>query len=226
MPGILRWPGVLPPRDVEVDLLPRPVIGPPSITGGQQTVQSDAGCWQIVYQDIVVVEAMRVKTYRSLAALLNGPATPILVPVFDCPRIPWPDGVPGAAIAHSDDSLFSDGTGYSQPTVDIVAAAAAVRATLLNITVNASAELEGGEYFSVDDHLYIITTVEPLADGPPATYQIGIMPPLRQPIGDDTSLNFDSPVCRCVLADANGMPLMLQFRKIATPTLTFIEDFS
>lgn len=226
MVAMLRWPGLLPPRDVEVDLLPRPVMGPPSITGGQQTVQSDAGCWQIIYQGIVVVEPARVKTYRAVAALLNGPSTPILIPVFDCPRIPWPNGRPGADIPHSDTTLFSDGTGYLQLLVDIKADGAAVRATAISITVNASAELSGGEFFSIDDRLYIVTTVETLTAGPPATYRIGFMPPLRVPIGDDTELNFDSPVCRCVLADGNGMPLMLQIRKVATPTLTFIEDFS
>lgn len=226
----LRWPSRLPPRDVAADIIPRAIMGPPSMSGGQQAVQSDAGCWYIQYNSISVIEEFRVKLWRVMQARLNIVGTPILLPVFDCKRSPYPLDTSGHKITsygevpHSDTALFSDGTGYGSRVIDITAAAyAEFRAVTMEITVNYAGALEGGEFFStlVGD-MYTITSIE-LITG--TTYAIGLSPPLRAAIPAGTQLEFDNPVCRCVLENPGSMSLMLTQRIVGRPSLEFIEDF-
>lgn len=227
----LRWPGRLPPRDVAADIIPRAILGPPSLSGGQQAVQSDAGCWYIQYGSISVIEEFRIKLWRVMAALLNVAGTPILLPVFDCKRAPWPLNASGhpitgyGATPHSDTSLFSDGTGYATRVIDIVIASIVTAGdTAINITVNNAAALEGGEFFSTDrGDMYVITSVTLLTG---STYTIGISPPARAPLAAAARLEFDNPVCRCVLETPGSMSLMLTQRTVGRPSLNFIEDFS
>lgn len=226
----LRWPSRLPPRDVAADIIPRAIMGPPSMTGSQQSVQSDAGCWYIQYGNISVIEEYRVKLWRAMQALLNIAGTPILVPIFDCKRSPFPLDGSGHKIVsygdtpHSDTTLFSDGSGYGTSVIDIeVATAAFFRAVTLKITVNKAGALEGGELFStLAGDMYVITSLE-LVTG--STYNIGISPPLRAPLAAGTHLEFDNPVCRCVLENPGSMSLMLTQRVVGRPSLSFIEDF-
>lgn len=230
----LRWPCMLGPNDIEVDLTPRPQGGGPSIAGGSQWVQSEAGVWEITYSSIPT-SRLRINAYRMIALLLNGPATPILVPVFDKKRAPFPfvDPTVGGPritsygdIPHSDDSLFSDGSGYYTPVIDATAAAAAIRSTSLTMTLNYGGMIWGGEFFSIGENLYEIKSVSLTDAGPPGVYEIGFMPPLRVAITDGTVLNFDDPVCRCTLASSSGMPLSLSNRIVGLPAVSFIEDFS
>lgn len=226
----LRWPSRLPPRDVAADVIPRAIMGPPAMSGGQQAVQSDAGCWYIQYNSISVIEEFRVKLWRVMQARLNVVNTPILIPVFDCKRSPWPLDVSGNKIVsygdapHSDDSLFSDGSGYGTDVIDIeVATAAEFRDTSLEITINNAADLEGGEFFStLAGDMYTIVSLE-LISG--TTYAISVSPPLRAALPAGTKLQFDNPVCRCVLENPGSMSLMLTQRVVARPSLEFIEDF-
>lgn len=225
----LRWPCMLGPNDIEVDLTPRPQGGGPSLAGGSQWVQSDAGVWEITYGSIPATE-LRINAYRALALLLNGPVTPILVPVFDKKRAPWPlvdvkRLTSYGDIPHSDGSLFSDGSGYYTPVIDATATVAAIRATSLTMTLNYGGKLWGAEFFSIDENLYQIKSVSLSDAGPPAVYTIGFMPPLRAAITDGTVLNFDDPVCRCTLASSAGMPLSLSNRAVGLPSVSFIEDF-
>jgi len=230
---MLRWPSNLPPQDVAVDLVPRAIMGPPSMSGSQQAVQSDAGCWYIQYQGISVIQSFRIKLWRVMAALLNVVGTPILVPVFDCKQTPWPLDASGHrvfrydAVPHSDGAFFSDGSGYATRVVDIASDAfAAAGATSIDILVTNAGELTGGEFFSTDDgHLYVITTVETLVSSSD-TYRIGVAPPLRNAISAGAHLEFENPVCRCVLDNPNSMSLMLTQRIVGRPSLTFVEDFS
>ncbi len=226
----LRWPCVLTPNDIEVDLVPRPQGGGPSLAGGSQWVQSDAGCWEITYGSLPVSRA-RVNAFRSYALQLNGPATPILVPVFDSRHSAWPtiNGVRVSTygdIPHDDGMVFSDGTGYGQDVIIATASSASFRSTSLEITVTVGGALQGGEFFSIGEYLYEIATAVVTSDGPPTIYNITFLPPLREGIDNNTVLNFDTPAARCTLASPGGMPLSLSNRIVGLPSVSFIEDFA
>lgn len=221
----LRWPDNLAPHSIDAHLEPRPVGGTPALSGGRQWVQSDAGCWSIQYEAIPVT-GDGILMYRALSAQLNGPATPILVPVFEGLRAPWASSDHDGETLHDDDTEFSDDTGYDQPVIDVTAAAAVLRATALTVTLNLSATLSAGMFFSLGERLYLIAALDSQIDaGPPEVWRISIMPPLREAISDGTSLNFETPACRCVLAQSGGMPLSLDLVR-GEPSVTFTEDFS
>lgn len=225
----LRWSPRLQPKDVAVNPGPRPIGGPPALDGGAQWVQSDAGCWYIDYYGISVVESDRIKLFRILQGLLNGPATSILVPTFDCKQAPWPlDGsgrkIIGSYTPHSDGTPFSDDTLYYNQSIDITCAVASAGLSALTITVNMAGELQGGEHFSVGERLYRIIGIEQVSSSP-LMYDVDIWPPLREAIADGAQLDFDRPVCRCILADPRGLMLTLQSRVIGRPNVSFIEAF-
>ena len=228
----LSWPKAnLAPKSISVDLSPRPVGGVPSITGGMQWLQSDAGCWLITYSGVELMNATNIKLFRALARLLNGPGTPIMVPVFEMDdRVPWPTsgGVQVTKynpVLHSDSTYFSDGSGYYQPVIDAYAAAAPLRATSLTVTWNYGGTLVGGEFFSIDEGLYQIATVVQTSAGPPVIYQITFLPPLRAALGASTALNFDDPRARCILSGTTDMTHDLQSGVFAEPNVNWIEDF-
>lgn len=222
------WPRTIPPLNASYDLLPRPVMGPPSISGGFQSVQSDAGFWVIEFQEIPLGGA-RLRAFRALSALLNGPATPVLVPVFERDRAPWPlaDGKPVMEMptTHSDGTPFSDGFAYAQSVIDATSAVAALGATALTITFNTGGTLEGGMLFSIKENLYLTKTVFLNSAGPPSVYSCTFLPPLRAAVTAGTVLNFDTPVCRCTLAGPGGLPLTIQYGSHARPSVSFTEDF-
>jgi hypothetical protein len=168
--------------------------------------------------------------WRAVRQACDGGVTPIIVPRNDALFRPWPAGVAQgepADILHSDDTLFDDDTGYYQPTIDITAAAADLRATSLDITINVGRALVGGESFSIlhgdmDWRLYEISTVV-MDDATSGT--ITFNPPLRQAIFAGTQLEFDRPRCLMRLAQTNAMDLSVAPWAFNQASVQFVETF-
>lgn len=101
---LLRWPiHTLAPREVFWGLDGNVLAGPPSITGLAQIANTaGGGYWTCRLADIPVGPARAIRKARALEALLDGGATPIVVPMRDGARaangvVSW-----SASIPHSD----------------------------------------------------------------------------------------------------------------------------
>ena len=90
--------------------------------------------------------------WRAVRQLADGGASALVVPRNDAMFRPWPAGAPQgepAPIPHNDGSLFSDGSGYYQPTIRVTCAAGKLRSTQLQLTLINCGPLQGGEAFSI-----------------------------------------------------------------------------
>jgi hypothetical protein len=168
-----------------------------------------------------------VKVFRSLAALLEGGANQIRVPVFDAARAPWAynGNTPITAVSDvtfSDGSLFADGTGfYTQPITIDLSADAALRDIEIAVTVSQAGTIMGGEYFSLGDNLHVVKQVLDV-DDTAQTWRV--WPPLRQAWASGTQLNFARPVCKMRLAQEDSADLSIDLYS-AQPVMNFIEAF-
>lgn len=215
------WPiGVLPPRNLALDITPRSLAAPSSISGITQVVSSDAGIWKITYDAVPVFDAQRIKAWRAIANLLEGRLGSILVPISRFYQ-PSPEGSDPLyrLTPHSDDALFDDGAGYIGRVIDVVTVGSmALRAVSGTVSVNVAGQIEPGQHFSVGERLYRVRTFDP------DTGAITFRPPLREPVPSGTNLEFDEPVCRMRLATDSEMDLPLDYNRFSFPSVNFIED--
>lgn len=219
----IRWPmSVLPCQNINIDLAPRSLAGPASVSGKSQVVSSDAGIWKITLGSVLVRNRNAVLAHRAIAALLEGRLGTILIPICRAWQ-PVPEGAEAAglydAVPHSDDAFFSDDSGYVGTVIDVVASAnAAVRATSMTVTVNYAGDIEPGQHFSISERLYRVRTFNA------TTGAMTFRPPLRETVTAGDRLEFDDPVVRCRLSEDSGMDLELAMRRFGSPSVNFIED--
>lgn len=226
--SLLRENGVL------FELMGMVIQGGQSASGLMPATRLDGGGnWKATLSDVSLRTADHVRAWRALAAICDGGVQPIIVPMCDKRHMPAPlvNGIPLYSlddVPHSDNSPFSDDTEYASDVIEATLnAVAALRATSITINMIAGGDLMGGEYFSIDHEtlrwrLYRLRTVLDNGDG---TWACTIRPPLRAAVAADTPLQFDRPKCVMRLASADAMDLMLEQRKRAHPSVSFIEAF-
>lgn len=219
----IRWPiKVLPAQDVAFDIAPRTLAGPASVSGATQVVSSDAGIWKARLGGIVITRRDAVLTFRAIANLLEGRLGTILIPFC---RAYQPtlniDGILDP-VPHSDDTFFSDGSGYVGATVEVsLASGIAARSVSASVNIAYGDTLQPGQHFSIGERAYRLRTVVYTSD---STANITFRPPLREAALAGTRLEFDDPVVRMRLASDTEMDLELQGRRRSFPTVNFIED--
>jgi hypothetical protein len=219
----LLWPlAVLAPKTPQIDIAPRSLAGPASVSGKAQVVSSDAGIWKASYSGFPVVDEQRVLAWRGISTLLEGRLRPILVPLWRRYQ-PVPAGAEDAGlympVPHDDGSSFGDDTEYQGGVIDVrTIADAPVRAVSLTVSVNVAGDIQPGQHFSIDERLYRVRSFD--AGSGALTFR----PPLREAVPAGTRLGFDTPVCRMRLASDDAMDLPLDFDRWGFPSVNFIED--
>lgn len=218
----IMWPvGVLRPQNVAFNIAPRSLAGPTSVSGKTQVISSDAGIWKATYGSIVVRSRAAVITHRAISTLLEGRMGTILVPLCRAYQpAPAADGL-FDTVPHSDDALFSDGTGYVGNAAKVLTAAMAARAVSGAVTISHGGPIEPGQHFSVGERLYRLRSVTYTGAN---TANITFRPPLREAVAFGDELNFDRPACRMRLASDGEMDLELSLRRFGSPTVNFVED--
>lgn len=219
---VYPWPGSFHPRGVSFKRRGVSVAGQPSMTGRMQVGQLDAGYWVASYSRLNVGGAAPVKAYRAFMGRMEGGAHSVLVPVYDDAQAPWPLAGGSAANLNTDEPFddglfFDDGTGFFDPSILVtLSAAAALRATAIDVTVGTAGTISGGEYFSIGDRLHVITDVI-------SSTRWAIWPPLREAAAVGAELNFDRPICRMTLVDEATGDLTLERGLYGYPDLEFVE---
>jgi hypothetical protein len=216
----ITWPVcILVPASVSFEPLARSRSGGPSLSGSEQVVTSGAGIWTATLGDINIRNATQIRLWRAIAGALEGMAGTVLIPIYDGSRAPTTQQAD--PLPHSDDSLFSDGSGYAGNTVVATVAPAALRATQLTITVGSGHEIKAGQHFSIGQRCYRIVRVT--ATGTPGVSTVKVWPPLREAVSTATLANFDQPVCLMRLAQDDGMALSLDLWRLGRPSVSFVE---
>lgn len=220
-----------------------------AVSGGQtgsgvaSYVRTDGGgLWTCSMSDVSLSgrqgmadrEKQRIKIstllWRAVRQVADGGVNRIIVPRNDALFRPWPAGVAalfGRNVPHSDSALFGDDSGYYQAVIDITAAAAVLRATSLDVTINHAGDLQGGESFSILHEtlgwrLYEIATVDMDSD---TEGTITFNPPLREAIGEHTQLEFDRPRCVMRLVAPSSMNLTVRPWTFNSASVDFVEAF-
>lgn len=216
--SVQRWPSILGAKGVSFTKRGMSVLGPVSLSGRTQAGQNDAGFWMAAYSRVPAAGPARVKAYRRLSASLEGAAHQVLVPVFDVANAPWPTpGTYGGTSDFTDGTEFSDDTEFADKAiVASVAVSAAKRANVIEVTESSIAEVEGGELFSIRNHLYVISEV--VSDG-----LWRIWPPLREAATAGDEVNFDRPHCLMRLIDDSADDLTLDMGRVGFPDMQFVE---
>lgn len=201
------WPSyALAPARGRVSIVCANTGGGPSMNGLEQIVASDAGYFALSMLDIHMLTNGQMQLWNQLEAVLGGRAGTALVPALDGRRAPWPDGVTSyGAIPHGDGALFSDGTGYTQPVIDIVTnAAIAEGATTAELLVNLAGDLIGGMHFSYGERLFRIKNV---VDVTGDVWTVSLAFPAREAVPAGVRLEFDEPYFRARLATDTEMAI-------------------
>lgn len=126
-------------------------------------------------------------------------------------------------VPHGDGAYFSDDEGYhlaGGTTQPVEAAAEGATSLILDTDI----PLVTGTFFSINDWLYVIETIDDPADldDPGTQRTIHFAPPLREAVTNEDDVNFDA-VCLWQLTadDAGSLPLSAGRR--GTVTLNLIE---
>lgn len=184
---------------------------------------TDAGGRWVCEMTVPLLDVQQIKQARAMVEGTDGGTVPLIVPYLNEADAPYPYGVPAESVPFGDGSTFGDGTEFAGSAINVEAAAADLRATLLGINIIASAALVGGEFFSISHptflkRLYTVVRV-------PASNQIKIRPPLREAIPDETPLDFERPGCVMNLTSAEeSIQPVTAGAYMSSLNLQFIEE--
>lgn len=201
----LYWPRrLLSPRKVTPEPVYATSSGGRSLTAVEQIVATDAGYWSIVLDEIPLVSAAQKKVWRAISVLLEGRYGTIAVPIYDY-GAPWPTAAQSeiTGIPFSDQSLFSDESGFSQPQISAtVNADVLLGAATVEINLVYGAVLEAGQHFSVVNQLYRIKSITSVVG---AVTTLTVWPPVRVAMTAGGVAEFDDPRQLCRLATDGEM---------------------
>ncbi|GGZ21689.1 hypothetical protein [Asticcacaulis endophyticus] len=200
-----------------------------TVSGGQgangvtRRGRTDGGGLWRCEMTVPLLNVPSIKVARAFLEDMDGGAAQILVPFYPEAEAPYPLGVPGALVTHSDGSTFSDDTMYQSDAIEVeLAQSVALRATTVFPTLTAIADLDGGEMFSAvhdtyGEHIYVVTRI--LDDG-----SWRIRPPWREASNAETPLNFDNPKCVMHLINADEAMEDIRPPYLSSMTLVFEES--
>ena len=221
------WPiNLFAPRSVRWRLQGVSNSGGTSVSGLNRFARTDGGgFWVCQMSGIWLRRRDHLLAMRALEGLLAGGVATILVPSCECRLKPLPVEVTtcGGTVPHSDGSPFSDGTEYVSGAIEITAAAAALRATSLTISIVTGSGLRGGEHFSIDHttkgrRMYRVIRVGEAG-------VVTIDPPLREAITADTILDFDNPSLPMRILNPDDFFGAIELGRFAEAAPLFQESF-
>lgn len=195
-----------------------------STTGGNYPIvmTDGGGLWAAKISKIRIRSVNDVLTYRAARLIADGGSQPLVVYRNEIQIKPatYTTGIP-----HSDGSLFSDGSGFSQENELITFNAdAALRATTVQLNINYGV-LSAGNCFSVYTatqgwRLYEIRRIFPVSG---TVWNAEIRPPLREAVSAGTLLESALPRCTMRLDQSSDMDFTLTRIPYPDQSANFVE---
>ena len=157
----------------------------------------------------------QIKFLRVLEGLMNGGASPVIVPALEAAFAPWAGGVIPA-------------NPYAGGAISIATSAdAALRSSGIFAHVTTGAALVGGERFSITHATLGKRFYTVVAAGAPSsgTQLLAISPPLREATLSGAAMDFETPGCVMRLMNPEETFDSLNQTRTANVTLQFQESF-
>lgn len=224
---MISWPlESLTPNAVSMVPNFRNSSGSTSLSGASQIVGSASGLWEAKLVEVALRRASDVVLWEEIEIKLEGRLNPILIPIMEGKRQPFPDGYTGPyeGIPFDDNAFFDDDTGFYEAVIKATLAAPLARnATAASIAISTGRPLRPRDYFSIGDRLYRIKTIESVAGG---VHTVKFWPRAREAAASGTTVEFDRPVCKMRLKTDTEMAVDKDLSKFAAPTIEFVEDLS
>lgn len=171
-----NWPSVLKPRKVTVQPQFGNMGGGRSISGIDQIVASDAGFWQIVFDEIPVASPAQQLAARAIAAQAGGRLNPINVTTFEQW---WMTPSPSKTVAAVASASGAIALGTNVGVVINLTTGTAIQAGMDFSAVGASSTRR-----------YRVSAITNVSG---SLYTCNIWPPCREAISNGGSLNFATP---------------------------------
>ncbi|TWD58080.1 hypothetical protein FB480_101835 [Agrobacterium vitis] len=240
------------PQSVEFDVQANAIDGGRNLQNESISAEmSGGGFVTATYESCYAQQPEEHEYFTWLAAHLNGSFRFINVPLKTDWQGPFPlierRPVPIITkIPHSDSSLFSDGSGYSQATVFAsVLANAAVNAGQISLRVyGATRPLRWSDWFSINhnandgsrgwrayrnwDILGVSSEGVTNFSGADVAYRdyvLAIQPTLREAVTAGTRVEFARPRFAAKIAPGQRISTKIQSYWVTRPTLQFVEAF-
>lgn len=213
MPTIIDLAGLPISDRTDPILVPNTRSGGQSISGMEQVISPLTARWQ--WRVILPINTVaRARAWRATLAKLDGRFNLLRARVCDRYRIGRRDvgaTYDGAEVPHSDDSFFSDDTGYglASPASPVQVAAARGATSVRVLASDFAGAMTAGVFFSISDYLYVVTDWEVNEDDP-TMLDITFKPGLRVAADDGDTVDFDAKAIWVLDTDEMGkMPLRL-----------------
>ena len=134
-------------QSISFDLSGNSQTGGRTLAGDEVMSRSDGGgLWVAKLNDIHIVGRARIRTWRALTAMMDGGATPVVVPLPDRSMAGVIDAA-GVTSINGDGSRVSDGSVYVSPSVVAATVASSpLRGTVVRMSI-VGLTLQGGEHF-------------------------------------------------------------------------------
>lgn len=219
------FPAGLIPTSVLFDIENASRSGGVSTNGQEQIVGSGAGRWRASLGGIYVRTNAQVLAWRAFKLSLRGRTGTVLVSPFDGKRVNWPKDAYGRVLhPRFTRRRRLDGTAFADPEIpaesEVIAtfaAAAARRATTVQITVSQGEPIKVGQYFSPSaGRLHVVTAAINATT-------FSIEPPLRDAVTLGQSVNFTRPTCEMRLVEDASGALDIQLARTGMVSMDFTE---
>lgn len=210
------------------------LLGGEALSGEQDVIKTDGGgYWVVSMSGIELTTPDLIRAWRAWEDTLESGTVKVLVPVADVRNAPRPViggrlGSPSRLHASSDDPYFPEAVAFATPfIVARITASAALRATVVTISMDRGHRLRGGEVFAINHptqgrRCYRVRRV--LArSGQMAT--VSIRTPLREAVVAGTSVDFDWPSLVAVLVPDADISPDISYGRSGTVDILFREAF-
>lgn len=194
-------------------LVPNTRSGGLAINGVEQVIGPLTAIWK--WRIVLPINTVgRARAWRAVNARLDGRFNYLRAKVCDRYRIGRRDigaSFNGTQVPHSDDTLFSDDTGYglAQPSSPAQEDVARGSTTVRVLASDFSGAMTAGVFFSINDYLYVVTDWA-LAGDDEEFVDITFKPPLRATVAAGDAVDFDAKSVWVLDTDDEGlMPLRL-----------------
>lgn len=201
----------------DVDIERQVIEGGEALSGDVDVVATDGGGRVFAeFDDGSLVDRNVVLAWRALLGKLEGGVVPMVVPFCDLRHQPYGTEhhvTYGDGATHADGSLFVGGGSFAEAT-----AAAALRATTLEINGAFGQPLLGGEWFSIEHptkgwRAYKVRGI----DGATLSFS----PPLREAVAEGETLDFTKP--RCIMRQDGRASARLDYKRSTKAAIRFVE---
>ena len=195
------------------------------------------GMLTAAYEDCKIKDQEQYEYITMLGARMNGSYRCINVPIATDWFGPFPKfkGISKpilTGIPHSDGSLFTDTSGYSQATVYGEATeGAALNAGVLNLQLfGAARALRHSDWFSIYHptkgwRAYRYWSVLDKSEAENPVYRLAITPPLREAVVAGTRVEFARPLFVAKFPSGFTLPLVVEAFFVTQQSIRFVEAF-